>query len=83
MAANRSVETDAYHIGLIEPWLPIASPLLDMPKSPHARSTYLLAWDGQRLLFWRLPRHLAEMALFKVNAGTRESEVCALQWSWE
>ena len=27
--------------------------------------------------------HLAEMALFKVNTGTREQEVCRLRWDWE
>ncbi len=30
-----------------------------------------------------LPSHLADMALFKVNPGTREREVCALRWDWE
>jgi integrase len=30
-----------------------------------------------------MPDHLAEMALFAVNTGLRESEVCALEWSWE
>ncbi len=30
-----------------------------------------------------LPSHLADMALFKVNTGTREREVCALRWDWE
>ena len=54
-----------------------------MPKNPHARAPYPLAWDEQRLLFSWLPKHLAEMALFKVNTGTRESEVCGLQWVWE
>ena len=62
-----------------QPWLPIAPPLLEMPKNPHARAPYPLAWDEQRLLFSWLPKHLAEMALFKVNTGTREGEVCALQ----
>ena len=66
-----------------QPWLPIAPPLLEMPKNPHARAPYPLAWDEQRLLFSWLPKHLAEMALFKANTGTRESEVCALQWAWE
>ncbi len=142
-AAKRSIDTDAYHIGLVEPWLgslelvaihndtpelvafkthrlevdkvcgttvkrtlevvrhilnlaarkwrtednqpwlPIAPPLLEMPKNPHARAPYPLAWDEQRLLFSWLPKHLAEMALFKVNTGTRESEVCGMQWAWE
>jgi len=66
-----------------QPWLPMAPPLLDMPKNPHARAPYPLAWDEQRLLFSWLPKHLAEMALFKVNTGTRESEVSGLQWVWE
>jgi len=65
------------------PWLATAPPLLDMPKNPHARKPYPLAWDEQRLLFSWCPKHLAEMALFQVNTGTRESEVCNLMWSWE
>jgi integrase len=65
------------------PWLSSAPPLLDMPKNPHARKPYPLAWDEQRLLFSWLPKHLSEMALFQVNTGTREAEVCALRWEWE
>ena len=30
-----------------------------------------------------LPIHLVRMALFKVNTGTREKEVCTLRWEWE
>ena len=30
-----------------------------------------------------LPSHLQRMALFKVNTGTREQEVCGLRWEWE
>jgi len=65
------------------PWLASAPPLLDMPKNPHARPAYPLAWDEQRLLFSWCPKHIAEMALFQVNTGTREQEVCQLQWAWE
>ena len=39
--------------------------------------------EEQRLLFSELAPHLARMALFKVNTGTREHEVCSLRWSWE
>ena len=35
------------------------------------------------MLFRALPGHLARMALFKVNTGCREQEVCRLQWDWE
>jgi integrase len=34
-------------------------------------------------LFQRLPAHLQRMALFKVNTGTREQELCQLRWEWE
>jgi hypothetical protein len=61
----------------------MAPPLLEMPKNRHARAPYPLAWDKQRLLFSCVPKHLAEMALFKVNTGTRESVVCGLRWEWE
>ena len=30
-----------------------------------------------------MPEHLREMALFKVNTGLREQEVCQLRWEWE
>ena len=30
-----------------------------------------------------LPPHLAEMALFAVNTGCRDAEICNLQWDWE
>lgn len=39
--------------------------------------------EEQRLLFSELAGHLSRMALFKVNTGTREHEVCTLRWSWE
>ena len=34
-------------------------------------------------MFKVLPPHLAAMALFAVNAGCRDGEVCALRWEWE
>ena len=42
-----------------------------------------LAWDEQARLFQQLPKHLARMALFKVNTGCRDAEVCGLKWEWE
>jgi integrase len=38
---------------------------------------------GAGLLFQALPGHLQRMALFKVNAGIRDQEVCRLRWDWE
>ena len=30
-----------------------------------------------------LPRHLADAALFGLNTGCREQEICQLRWDWE
>ena len=35
------------------------------------------------MLFRKLPAHLARMALFAVNTGLRDSNVCGLQWTCE
>ena len=29
------------------------------------------------------PAHLAEMAIFAVNTGCRDGEICRLRWEWE
>jgi hypothetical protein len=38
--------------------------------------------EERRLLFSELAEHPGRMALFKVNTGTRDHEVCSLRWSW-
>ena len=48
-----------------------------------ARKPYPLSWDEQTRLFSELPVHLSRMALFKVNTGCRDQEVCQLRWEWE
>ncbi|MEA3278588.1 MAG: tyrosine-type recombinase/integrase [Pseudomonadota bacterium] len=58
-------------------------PLLTMQDVDDARSPYPLGWDEQKYLLKALPPHLGRMALFKVNTGTREQEVCQLRWDWE
>ena len=58
-------------------------PLLTMQEVDDARPPYPLNWGEQRCLLKALPDHLAPMALFKVNTGTREQEVCQLRWDWE
>lgn len=64
------------------PWLDALPPLITMlPENP--RSPYPITWDEQDRLFPKLPSHLARMALFAVNTGLRDSNVCALQWAWE
>ena len=41
------------------------------------RATYPLSFEEERLLFSELADHLAGMALFKVDTGTRKHEVLA------
>jgi integrase len=64
------------------PWLDAMPPLITMlPENP--RLPYPITWEEQDTLFRLLPPHLARMALFAVNTGLRESNVCGLQWTWE
>src|ERR1700674_1047656 len=64
------------------PWLEGMPPLITMlPESP--RSPYPITWKEQDTLFRKLPAHLGRMALFAVNTGLRDSNVCGLQWTWE
>jgi integrase len=58
-------------------------PLKELLPDEARRRPYPLSWQEQRLLFSELPPHLVQMALFKVNTGTREQEVVRLQWDWE
>lgn len=54
--------------------------LLDvLDESP----AYPLMWDEQEALFELLPDHLRDMALFAVNTGCRDQEICHLQWDME
>ncbi|ADL55963.1 tyrosine-type recombinase/integrase [Gallionella capsiferriformans] len=58
-------------------------PLLSMLPTHDARKPYPISWEEQTVFMQELPDHLARMALFKVNTGTREQEVCHLRWDWE
>jgi hypothetical protein len=42
-----------------------------------------MSWAEQTILFKQLPDYLAQMALFAVNTGCRDQEVCQLRWDWE
>lgn len=63
-------------------WMQNASKIKLLPVH-DARDPYPLSWDEQTLLFNQLPLHLKQMAIFKVNTGCREQEVCQLKWKWE
>lgn len=63
-------------------WL-ASAPKIKLLPDTEKRQPYPLSWDEQARLFRELPAHLAAMALFAVNTGCRDSEVCALRWEWE
>ena len=63
-------------------WL-AAPPKIKLLQVTDATEPYPLSWDEQARLFQQLPKHLARMALFKVNTGCRDAEVCGLKWEWE
>jgi integrase len=63
-------------------WLAVAPKITLLPDT-QKRQPYPLNWDEQARLFKALPSHLAAMALFAVNTGCRDGEVCALRWEWE
>ena len=60
-----------------------AAPKIPLRPEDNMRQPYPLNWDEQDRLLKKLPTHLAEMALFKVNTGCRDKEVCNLHRVWE
>ncbi len=63
-------------------WLQ-SPPKIKLLVNADKRQPYPLSWDEQAILLRELPDHLTEMALFAVNTGCREQEICNLRWQWE
>jgi integrase len=63
-------------------WL-LHAPKIKLLREDDKKEPYPLSPEEQVKLFSEFPEHLAKMALFKVNTGCRESEVCSLRWDWE
>ena len=63
-------------------WLAVAPKIRFLPESDR-RKPYPMSWEEQSRLLRELPPHLQRMALFRVNSGCREAEVCGLRWDWE
>lgn len=63
-------------------WLAHAPKIKLIPET-DSRKPYPLVWSERTRLLNELPPHLRDMALFKVNTGTRAAEVCNLMWEWE
>ncbi len=64
-------------------WLDVPPMLTMLNEQETRRNAYPLTWEQQRLFFAELPAYLHRMALFKVNTGCREQEVCRLKWEYE
>ena len=63
-------------------WLANA-PKIKLLVETNKRYPFPLNWNEQNRLFAELPLHLRRMALFAVNTGCRDKEICRLQWNWE
>ena len=63
-------------------WLATAPKIKLLPEVDR-RQPYPLSWEEQERLFLELPTHLEKMALFAVNTGCRDKEICNLRWEWE
>ncbi|MFY0609935.1 MAG: tyrosine-type recombinase/integrase [Hyphomicrobiaceae bacterium] len=60
-----------------------AAPKIKLLPVEDKRQPYPLSWEEQSRLFRLLPSHLEQMALFAVNTGCRDAEICGLRWDWE
>lgn len=63
-------------------WLTTAPKIKLLPELDK-KKPFPLNWDEQEKLFFELPLHLRRMALFAVNTGCRDREICCLKWAWE
>lgn len=63
-------------------WL-AAAPKIKLIRETDKRKPFPINWEEQKRLFTELPLHLRRMALFAVNTGCRDKEICRLQWNWE
>ncbi len=65
------------------PWLDTTPMITRLDLRTSSRKPYPMSWEEQSLLFAELSDSLRLMALYKVNVGCREQEVCQLRWDWE
>lgn len=63
-------------------WIGTAPKIRLLPEE-NKRLPYPLAKEEEERLFDYLPVHLKQMAIFAVNTGCRDQEICHLQWTWE
>src|SRR6185312_15250567 len=59
-------------------WLAVA-PMIRLESKYKKRAPYPLGWDEQLVLLPALAPHLQRMALFGINTGARQEEICGLK----
>lgn len=59
-----------------------SAPRIKLLTDTNKRKPYPISWEEQERLFDLLPAHLSNMALFAVNTGCRDGEICKLEWNW-
>lgn len=63
------------------PWLdtvPMLPTIEGAKRKPHP-----ISWQEQERLLKALPSYVADMALFSLNTGLRDQEICAMKWDDE
>jgi integrase len=63
-------------------WLNTAPKIRLLPNQ-NQRKPYPLSVEEEKRLLSELPPHLKQMALFALNTGCRDQEICQLRWDWE
>jgi len=64
-------------------WLATVPIIELLDEQEEKRKAIPLSWDEQDKLFAELSPELRRMALFAVNSGCRNDEICNLRWEWE
>lgn len=62
-------------------WL-ASAPKICLLTEHNKRLPYPLSKDEEKRLLEYLPLHLKQMAIFAMNTGCRDQEICHLQWQW-
>ncbi len=59
------------------------TPKIKLLSESDKRKAYPLSYEEQDKFFAALPINIRRMALFAVNTGCRDREICRLRWEWE
>ena len=62
------------------PWFAHVPMISLLDEKTNCRKPYPLSWEEQSILFTELPEHLQRMAMFKLNTGCLEQDVCKPRW---